>query len=155
MGAKNLAIEKQRQPTLFSTAILLLALTSLPLLQAQAAPKPLSKPSREIPKTQKPPAESPANRPVKDKWAIVVGVSKFARPALNLRNADKDARDFYDYLVKEANFAPTTSSCSSTKPPPADGCSPNWAANGCPGSLIPTTWWSSSYQATAAPAKWM
>ena len=107
-----MAIEKQRQPPLFSTVGLLLALTSLSLLQAQAAPRPLSKPSREIPKTRKPPSENPAkapiqaNRPVKDKWAIVVGVSKFARPALNLRNADKDARDFYDYLVKEANFAP-------------------------------------------------
>ena len=110
----NLANQKQRQPVWFSTALLLLAaLTCMPVLKAQAAPVPAPKQSREAPgKRQKTPeqvpakAESPANRPIKDKWAIVVGVSKFARPALNLRNADKDARDFYDYLVKEANFAP-------------------------------------------------
>ncbi|MBL8082806.1 MAG: caspase family protein [Candidatus Obscuribacter sp.] len=110
----NLANQKQRPPVWFSTALLLLAaLTCMPVLKAQAAPVPAPRQSREAPgKRQKTPeqvpakAESPANRPIKDKWAIVVGVSKFARPALNLRNADKDARDFYDYLVKEANFAP-------------------------------------------------
>jgi hypothetical protein len=37
----------------------------------------------------------------------VVGVSKFANPEIPpLKYAAKDARDFYDYLVKEANFAP-------------------------------------------------
>lgn len=47
------------------------------------------------------------NKPVHDKWAIVVGISKFANPEIPaLKFASKDARDFYDYLVKEANFAP-------------------------------------------------
>lgn len=44
------------------------------------------------------------NRPVKDKWALVIGISKFANPKYNLDFAAKDARDFYDFLVKEANF---------------------------------------------------
>lgn len=45
--------------------------------------------------------------PVHDKWAIVVGISKFAKPDIPpLKYASKDARDFYDYLIKEANFAP-------------------------------------------------
>lgn len=48
----------------------------------------------------------PANRPVKDKWALVIGISKFAAPGLNLRYSDQDARDFADFLVKEAHFAP-------------------------------------------------
>lgn len=46
------------------------------------------------------------NRPVKDKWALVVGISKFANPKLNLRCAAKDAEDFYKYLTTEGNFAP-------------------------------------------------
>jgi hypothetical protein len=52
---------------------------------------------------QKPAVE---NRPVKDKWALVVGISKFANPKLNLRCAAKDAEDFYKYLTTEGNFAP-------------------------------------------------
>lgn len=52
-------------------------------------------------------ADSPAvNRPIRDKWALVVGVSEFANPALNLKYSAKDAKDFADYLVKEADFAP-------------------------------------------------
>ncbi len=51
--------------------------------------------------------DAPAiNRPIRDKWALVVGVSEFANPALNLKYSAKDAKDFADYLVKEADFAP-------------------------------------------------
>jgi hypothetical protein len=54
------------------------------------------------------PAQRPArpvNRPVKDKWALVVGISKFERQDLNLKYCDQDARDFADFLVKDAHFA--------------------------------------------------
>lgn len=44
------------------------------------------------------------NRPIKDKWALVIGISKFANSKYNLNFAAKDARDFYDFLVNEANF---------------------------------------------------
>lgn len=44
------------------------------------------------------------NRPVKDKWALVVGISDFQDPSLNLQYAAKDATDFANFLVKEANF---------------------------------------------------
>lgn len=46
------------------------------------------------------------NKPVTDKWAVVVGVSKFANPALNLRYPAKDAQDFYNYLITRGNFKP-------------------------------------------------
>jgi len=44
------------------------------------------------------------NRKVKDKWALVVGISNFQDPTINLRYAAKDARDFGEFLVKESNF---------------------------------------------------
>jgi len=44
--------------------------------------------------------------PVKDKWALVVGISNFKDPHINLRYAAKDATDFRNYLVNEAHFKP-------------------------------------------------
>lgn len=53
------------------------------------------------------PATTTVAEPVHDKWAIVVGISKFEKPNVPpLKYSAKDARDFYDYLIKEANFAP-------------------------------------------------
>jgi tetratricopeptide (TPR) repeat protein len=47
-----------------------------------------------------------ANQPVRDKWALVVGVGTFADPKVpRLKFATKDAQDFYNYLVHDANFA--------------------------------------------------
>lgn len=44
------------------------------------------------------------NRPIADKWALVIGISKFQHPDYNLKYAAKDAQDFYNYLVNEAGF---------------------------------------------------
>ncbi|MBZ0185491.1 MAG: caspase family protein [Candidatus Obscuribacterales bacterium] len=46
------------------------------------------------------------NKPVDDKWALVVGISKFKDASMNLRYPAKDASDFRDFLIKEAHFAP-------------------------------------------------
>ena len=45
------------------------------------------------------------NRPVRDKWALIVGISNFQNSKLNLHYPAKDAQDFYDFLTKEGNFA--------------------------------------------------
>jgi len=45
------------------------------------------------------------NRPVRDKWALIIGISNFADSKLNLHYPAKDAKDFADFLVKEGNFA--------------------------------------------------
>jgi len=46
-------------------------------------------------------------RPVRDKWALVVGISKFQNKQIpELRFASKDAKDFAKYLVEKGNFAP-------------------------------------------------
>jgi hypothetical protein len=46
------------------------------------------------------------NAPIEDKWAFIVGVSKFAKASINLKYPAKDAKDLSNYLVNEANFAP-------------------------------------------------
>lgn len=53
-----------------------------------------------------PQAAAPINTPVKDKWALVVGISEFSIPSLNLKYAAKDAQDFRDFLINKCNFAP-------------------------------------------------
>lgn len=44
--------------------------------------------------------------PVRDKWAVVVGISNFKNPRWNLNYANKDAKDFASFLVQKCNFAP-------------------------------------------------
>ncbi|MBK9142386.1 MAG: caspase family protein [Candidatus Melainabacteria bacterium] len=46
------------------------------------------------------------NRPVKDKWALVVGISEFKKGSLNLKFPAKDARDFAGFLTSSCHFAP-------------------------------------------------
>lgn len=45
------------------------------------------------------------DRPVPDKWALVVGISEFQDASMNLQYPAKDATDFYNYLINEAHFA--------------------------------------------------
>lgn len=44
--------------------------------------------------------------PVGDKWALVIGISKFQDSTLDLRYPAKDAKDFCNFLIEKANFAP-------------------------------------------------
>lgn len=72
----------------------------LALLVAWAPVTALPASSAELPKT-------PVNRPIRDKWALIVGVGTFQDPKIpKLKYASKDARDFRDYLIREANFQP-------------------------------------------------
>lgn len=49
-----------------------------------------------------------ARRPIRDKWALVVGISNFENSKVPaLKYSTKDARDFYNYLIKDANFQPS------------------------------------------------
>lgn len=60
----------------------------------------------QVATAQLPISTDPKNRPIKDKWALVVGISKFQKPSLNLKFPDKDAQDFAKFLVEKCNFAP-------------------------------------------------
>jgi Flp pilus assembly protein TadD len=45
------------------------------------------------------------NRPIKDKWALIIGISNFQDKVLNMKYAAKDAEDFAHYLLHEGHFA--------------------------------------------------
>jgi tetratricopeptide (TPR) repeat protein len=46
------------------------------------------------------------SRAIKDKWALVIGISKYQDSSINLHCSANDARDFANFLVKDAHFAP-------------------------------------------------
>jgi uncharacterized caspase-like protein len=52
------------------------------------------------------PTKEHVSRPIKDKWAVVIGISTFKDNSINLKYSKKDAEDFSNYLTHEANFAP-------------------------------------------------
>ncbi len=49
-------------------------------------------------------AKSKLQRPFRDKWAVIIGISNFEDPRLNLQYAAKDARDLRNFLVNEGSF---------------------------------------------------
>ena len=85
VAKKNGSIEPQHQQTTIS----------------QDVQQPIKKNPEDL---NKPSPQAQQNRPVKDKCALVIGISKFANPKYNLEFAAKDARDFYNFLITEANF---------------------------------------------------
>lgn len=46
------------------------------------------------------------NKRIRDKWALIVGISNFKDSSINLHYCAKDAKDFSDFLINEKNFAP-------------------------------------------------
>ncbi|MCA9804494.1 MAG: caspase family protein [Cyanobacteria bacterium HKST-UBA02] len=56
-------------------------------------------------KTQVTPEEKPGQRPIKDKWALLVGISNFKKASLNLKYPAKDAGDLAEFLVNQCHFA--------------------------------------------------
>ncbi len=46
------------------------------------------------------------NRPIRDKWALIIGTGRFKESSINLKYAAKDAQDFSNFLIKERDFAP-------------------------------------------------
>lgn len=45
-----------------------------------------------------------SNKPITDKWALVVGISNFRDSSINLKYAAKDATDFANFLTQKAGF---------------------------------------------------
>jgi uncharacterized caspase-like protein len=61
--------------------------------------------SRTIESSDRPPGLPTTKLAVADKWALVIGISKFKDPSIQLKYAAKDALDFYDFLINQAHFA--------------------------------------------------
>ena len=72
-------------------------------VEVATAPKTEAKPEHKI-ETETDALEV-VNRPVRDKWALIIGISEFADKNLNLHYPAKDAKDFAEFLVKEGNFS--------------------------------------------------
>lgn len=53
---------------------------------------------------QVPIAFTSSNQPVRDKWALAIGISSFKDPSINLRFAAKDATDFSNFLINTEKF---------------------------------------------------
>ena len=51
------------------------------------------------------------DRPIRDKWALVVGISDFKDKRLTLHYSAKDAEDFAGYLEKKLASLMTTLRC--------------------------------------------
>jgi hypothetical protein len=49
-------------------------------------------------------AQNAVKEPIRDKWALIVGISKFKQSELDLKYPAKDARDFATFLLTEGNF---------------------------------------------------
>ena len=60
--------------------------------------------STAINSPDKPSTASTVNGRVRDKWALVIGISQFAHPQYNLHYSAKDALDFYHFLINDAHF---------------------------------------------------
>lgn len=74
----------------------------------QSAPQVASLPATKeitVAEIAQPPVQA-ASAPIEDKWALVVGISKFAKPSINLSYPAKDARDLAAYLTSDGKFAP-------------------------------------------------
>ncbi len=94
--------------TIFAVTVSLAVLAPAGLAVAPKAAAKLE-PSKAIEsKAIESQSETPtsAASPVADKWALIVGISKFNDEKINLKFAAKDASDFADFLIKHENFAP-------------------------------------------------
>lgn len=73
---------------------------------AEAAEKPAARVAAEEQIAAATTAAEKRNKPIRDKWALIVGISNFKDSSINLHYCAKDAKDFHDFLVNEKNFAP-------------------------------------------------
>lgn len=97
--------------TLTTAVVVTAAIASSQSFAETAEPAAAEKPKSETPKAESSTAKETetapnTDAPITDKWALVVGIGKFKNSSLDLKFPSKDAKDFKEYLVKEANFAP-------------------------------------------------
>lgn len=83
-------------------------ISPLPVPSPTPSPVPVPSPA-PLPVTPTPapiiPPSDGINRPLTDKWALLVGIGQFRNPQANLRSPAKDAMDIGRFMVKEAAFS--------------------------------------------------
>lgn len=103
IGAEQLTIINDLTDKLIAD----IAATTSTLVIAKHAPK---EPVRVVAQSPETASSTPlaaskvTSKAINDKWALVIGISKFANPQYNLKYAAKDAQDFYNYLVTDGKF---------------------------------------------------
>lgn len=107
-AAKKGAAEKQEAETIANMAEKIANARIDAMIRQQSEAERQKQEQQAEAERKKKAAEEAAvtNRPVSDKWALVVGISAFNDRSLNLKYPTKDAEAFYNYLLKEAKFAP-------------------------------------------------
>lgn len=91
-------------PALMSHLVFVLALAAG--LGSMAVAQPVAKDNQGSSRTVLVGNMAVPNQPVKDKWALIIGVSNFSHPEYNLKYSAKDAVDFRNFLVNECKFSP-------------------------------------------------
>lgn len=95
-GARRSDTDKARNLGIVSFCFALLSTTTNPGNSCCFAANTVKPGSKVVPRVQ-------SASPIGDKWAVVIGVGKFADSKIpQLKYAAKDAKDFYDYLVDPA-----------------------------------------------------
>jgi TPR repeat protein len=87
--------------------LLSLALSNGSILPTQAAgKKQLTTPAASLNKPKGKATSTAPARPIRDKWAVLIGIDSFKDPAIpHLKYAAKDAADFAKFLVEKGHFA--------------------------------------------------
>jgi tetratricopeptide (TPR) repeat protein len=104
---KQLAAQTQVQTVAAAGAALTskpVTTTAPPVVAPPVAPTRVEEPPPTV-AAQPTSTTDAVNRPIKDKWALVIGISKFQHPEYNLKYAAKDAQDFKTFLIRECNFS--------------------------------------------------
>ncbi|MBI4533242.1 MAG: caspase family protein [Candidatus Melainabacteria bacterium] len=100
-GRRQMPLAKMHPPAVKSQASV--AKVPAPAGKAQKPTVKVLTPKQESPTTAMPQL---VDTPVADKWALIIGISKFKDPGISLKYPAKDARDLYNFLISEGNFAP-------------------------------------------------
>jgi len=88
----------------------MIASATTPQVKAPPAQKVVTPPAAPVTPVETPPTAAVSqalkvDRPIRDKWAIIVGISDFQDPKIpKLQYSAKDAVDFYKFLEKSGNF---------------------------------------------------
>ncbi len=97
--SKEQSFDARKHPV---TAMLAIVLTVLAVTIAKHAPSAASG-AKALDEGSKMFSAAPASKPVGDKWAVVIGIGKFADARVpELKYSAKDAKDFYNYLTDPA-----------------------------------------------------